>query len=174
MSAASTKLSWVCKTPRSWLSSLPYSTWAATPQCTRLRQTRHPAFWPRPARCRRRSLIWRSVRAETNPTARSASPYFICGSGQSRKMKSFCAGSSVGRTGAASSTRAASTPFGFWRTASTSPKATVSAPGTAKPWSHGNKHRHGFWSCWRRGLISPRPSWRRPRTRYCTKRWTHF
>ena len=158
--------------PQSSRSSLPYSTWAATPRCTRLRQMRHPAFWPRPARCRRGSLIWRSARVETNPTARSASQCSICGSGQSRKMKSSCAGSSVERTGAALNTKAANMPCGFWRTASTSPKATASAPGTARPWSHGNKHRRGFWSCWRRGLISPRPSWRRHRIRCCTKRWT--
>ena len=153
-------------------SSLPYSTWAATPRCTRLQQTRPLAFWPRPARCRRRSLIWHSARAATNPTARSASPYFICGSGQNRKIYHFCAGSSVGRTGAASSTRAANTPCGSWRMASTSPKGTASAPGTAKPWSHGNRRRHGFWSCWRRGHISPHPNWRRLRTRCCMKQWT--
>ena len=158
--------------PQSSRSSLPYSTWAATPRCTRLRQTQPPAFWPRPARCRRRSLIWRSVRAETNPTARSASQCSICGSGQSRKMKSFCAGSSVGRMGAASSTRAANTLCGLWKMVSTSPKGTVSAPGTARPWSHGSRHRLAFWSCWRRELISQRPSWRRPRTRYCMKQWT--
>ena len=80
-------------------------------------------------------MIWRSARAETNPTARSASPYFICVSGLNRKIYRFCAGSSVGRTGAALNTKAASTPFGFWRTASTSPKGTASTPGTVKPWS---------------------------------------
>jgi len=80
------------------------------------------------------------------PNSASASPYFICGSGQSRKMKSSFAGSSVGQTGAASNTKAASTPCGFWRTASTSPKATASAPGTARPWSYGSRHRRGFWS----------------------------
>ena len=160
--------------PQSSRSSLPYSTWAATPRCTRLRQTRPLAFWPRPARCRRRSLIWRSARAAMNPTARSASQCSICGSGQGRKISHFCAGSLAGRTGAASNTKAANMPFGFWRTASTSPKATASAPDTAKPWSHGDWRRAAFWSCWRRGLISLRPSWRRPRTRYCTKRWTRF
>ena len=160
--------------PQSSRSSLPYSTWAATPRCTRLRQTRPPVSWPRPARCRRRSLIWLSAQAETNPTVRSASPYFICGSGQNRKIYHFCAGSLAERAGAASNTKAANMPCGSWRMASTSPKATASAPGTAKPWSHGNRRRRGFWSCWRRGLISPRPSWRRPRTRCCTKRWTHF
>ena len=158
--------------PQSSQSSLPYSTWAATLRCTRPRQTRPPAFWPRRARCRRRSLTWHSAQAETSPTARSASPYFICGNGQSRKMKSFCAGSLARKMGAASSTRAANTPCGSWRMASTSPKGTASAPGTARPWSHGNRHRRGFWSCWRRGLISPRPSWRRHRIRCCTKRWT--
>ena len=172
MSAASIKSSWACKMPQSSQSSLPYSTWAATPRCTKLRQTHPPAFWPRPAWCRRRSLIWRSARAAMNPTVRSASPYFICGSGQNRKIYHFCAGSSVGRTGAALNTKAANTPCGFWRTASISPKGTASAPGTARPWSHGSRHRRGFWSCWRRGLISPRPSWRRHRIRCCTKRWT--
>ena len=160
--------------PQSSQSSLPCSTWAATLRCTRLRQMRPPAFWPRPARCRRRSLIWPSARAATNPTVRSASQCSICGSGLNRKIYHFCAGSSVGRTGAALNTKAANTPCGFWRTASTSPKGTASAPGTAKPWSHGNRRRRGFWNCWRRGLISPRPSWRRPRTRCCTKRWTRF
>ena len=155
-------------------SSLPYSTWAATPRCMRLRQTHPPVSWLRPARCRRRSLIWPSAQAETNPTVRSASPYFICGSGQNRKIYHFCAGSLAGRTGAALNTKAANTPCGFWRTASTSPKGTASAPGTARPWSHGNRHRLAFWNCWRRGLISLHPNWRRPRTRCCTKQWTRF
>ena len=160
--------------PQSSRSSLPYSTWAATPRCTRLRQTRPPAFLPRPARCRRRSSTRRFTQPETNPAAPNASRCSICGSDRNQKIYHFCAGSLAERAGAASNTKAANMPCGSWRMASTSPKATASAPGTAKPWSHGNRRRRGFWSCWRRGLISPRPSWRRPRTRCCTKRWTRF
>ena len=63
----------------------------------------------------------------------SASPYFICGSGLNRKMWTFCVRSLARRMGAASNTKAANTLCGFWRTASTSPKVTASAPGTARP-----------------------------------------
>ena len=44
---------------------------------------------------------------------------------------------------------AANMPCGSWKMASILLKVIVSAPGTAKLWSHGSRFQLVFWNCWR-------------------------